>query len=273
MTDGEAAARLARARAAGRPVGRTASPPSCAPAGPSPSSRPPSTSPAPPTERRSTAALARLAAGEYHWMTRHERDDGRRAVRAPGRIPEQHPGRGGRRDDRRRARRPPATASTSCRAATTPRAGCSPSGPTRPAAPSTLRILALRSDIAKPVLTDGLRAAGPRRRRPSSPTAPSASRSRPRSSRTWPPASSTRSSSPPAAWRTRSPCRSASCRRAPCIACIGPRTAVDAEAAGLRVDLVARERSSESLIDTLEELAVHRHERDQDHAQEQGPLA
>lgn len=42
------------------------------------------------------------------------------------------------------------------------------------------------------------------------------------------------------------------------IACIGPRTAVDAEAAGLRVDLVARERSSESLIDTLEELAVRR---------------
>ena len=42
------------------------------------------------------------------------------------------------------------------------------------------------------------------------------------------------------------------------IACIGPRTAVDAEAAGLRVDLVARERSSESLIDTLEELARRR---------------
>ena len=42
------------------------------------------------------------------------------------------------------------------------------------------------------------------------------------------------------------------------IACIGPRTAADAEAAGLRVDLVARERTSTSLLDTLEELAEHR---------------
>jgi uroporphyrinogen-III synthase len=42
------------------------------------------------------------------------------------------------------------------------------------------------------------------------------------------------------------------------IACIGPRTAADAEAVGLRVDLVARERTSASLIDTLEELAAHR---------------
>jgi uroporphyrinogen-III synthase len=42
------------------------------------------------------------------------------------------------------------------------------------------------------------------------------------------------------------------------LACIGPRTAADAEAAGLRVDLVARERTIGSLIATLEELAEHR---------------
>ncbi|MFD1720447.1 uroporphyrinogen-III synthase [Amnibacterium endophyticum] len=42
------------------------------------------------------------------------------------------------------------------------------------------------------------------------------------------------------------------------IACIGPRTAMDAEDAGLRVDLVARSRTSDSLIGTLEELARHR---------------
>lgn len=39
------------------------------------------------------------------------------------------------------------------------------------------------------------------------------------------------------------------------IACIGPRTAADAEAAGLRVDVVARERSSSSLLAALESLA------------------
>jgi uroporphyrinogen-III synthase len=35
------------------------------------------------------------------------------------------------------------------------------------------------------------------------------------------------------------------------IACIGPRTASDARAVGLRVDLIARERSAESLIEAL----------------------
>lgn len=40
------------------------------------------------------------------------------------------------------------------------------------------------------------------------------------------------------------------------IACIGPRTAQDARAAGLRVDVVASERSSVSLIDAIVEVAV-----------------
>jgi uroporphyrinogen-III synthase len=35
------------------------------------------------------------------------------------------------------------------------------------------------------------------------------------------------------------------------VVCIGPRTAADARANGLRVDLVAAERSASSLIDAL----------------------
>jgi len=42
------------------------------------------------------------------------------------------------------------------------------------------------------------------------------------------------------------------------IACIGPRTAADAEGAGLRVDVVAEDRSSASLIAALEDLAAAR---------------
>jgi uroporphyrinogen-III synthase len=42
------------------------------------------------------------------------------------------------------------------------------------------------------------------------------------------------------------------------VACIGPRTATDARAAGLRVDLVAAERSAESLIQSLVEVATER---------------
>ncbi len=42
------------------------------------------------------------------------------------------------------------------------------------------------------------------------------------------------------------------------VACIGPRTATDARAAGLRVDLVAAERSAESLIQSLIEVAMER---------------
>jgi uroporphyrinogen-III synthase len=120
-----------------------------------------------------------------------------------------------------------------------------------------LRILALRSDIAKPVLTDGLRAAGHdvdsvvAYRTVGVPIAPEI-------------VAEVASGSFDAILITSGsvanqisvqiglvPSRTV-------IACIGPRTAVDAEAAGLRVDLVARERSSESLMDTLEELALHR---------------
>ncbi|MCU1570221.1 MAG: putative uroporphyrin-III c-methyltransferase/uroporphyrinogen-III synthase [Naasia sp.] len=39
------------------------------------------------------------------------------------------------------------------------------------------------------------------------------------------------------------------------VACIGPRTAADARAAGLRVDLVATERTAESLIQSLVDVA------------------
>ncbi len=39
------------------------------------------------------------------------------------------------------------------------------------------------------------------------------------------------------------------------VACIGPRTAYDARAAGLNVDLIADQRTSESLIDALLEHA------------------
>ncbi|WP_210480042.1 uroporphyrinogen-III synthase [Naasia sp. SYSU D00948] len=42
------------------------------------------------------------------------------------------------------------------------------------------------------------------------------------------------------------------------LACIGPRTAADARAAGLRVDLVAAERSAESLIQSLVAAALER---------------
>lgn len=40
------------------------------------------------------------------------------------------------------------------------------------------------------------------------------------------------------------------------VACIGPRTAKDASAVGLRVDVVARERSTESLIEALVQAAL-----------------
>ncbi|MDH6182247.1 uroporphyrinogen-III synthase [Microbacteriaceae bacterium SG_E_30_P1] len=40
------------------------------------------------------------------------------------------------------------------------------------------------------------------------------------------------------------------------VACIGPRTAFDARAAGLRVDLIAEDRSADSLIDALVERAA-----------------
>jgi len=40
------------------------------------------------------------------------------------------------------------------------------------------------------------------------------------------------------------------------VACIGPRTAFDARAAGLRVDVIAEDRSSDSLIDALVDRAA-----------------
>lgn len=44
------------------------------------------------------------------------------------------------------------------------------------------------------------------------------------------------------------------------VACIGPRTAADARAVGLRVDLVAHERSAESLMQSLVDVANERAE-------------
>jgi uroporphyrinogen-III synthase len=120
-----------------------------------------------------------------------------------------------------------------------------------------LRILALRSDIAKPVLTDGLRQAG---HQVESVVA----------YRTVGVPIASQIVADVAAGRFDAilvtsgsvanqiavqiglvPSRTV-------LACIGPRTAADAEAAGLRVDLVARERTIASLIATLEELAEHR---------------
>lgn len=120
-----------------------------------------------------------------------------------------------------------------------------------------LRILALRSDIAKPVLTDGLRAAGHHvdavvaYRTVGVPIAPETIASVAAGQFDAILITSGSVANQISMQIGLVPSRTV-------IACIGPRTAVDAEAAGLRVDLVARERSSESLIDTLEELAVRR---------------
>jgi uroporphyrinogen-III synthase len=127
-----------------------------------------------------------------------------------------------------------------------------------------LRILALRSDIAKPVLTDGLRAAGHEvdsivaYRTVGVPIAPDIIASVAAGQFDAILITSGSVANQISEQIGLVPSRTV-------IACIGPRTAVDAEAAGLRVDLVARERSSESLIGTLEELAAHR--------PIQGPLA
>ncbi|WP_375388048.1 uroporphyrinogen-III synthase [uncultured Amnibacterium sp.] len=120
-----------------------------------------------------------------------------------------------------------------------------------------LRILALRSDIAKPVLTDGLRAAGHdvdsvvAYRTVGVPIAPEIVADVASGAFDAILVTSGSVANQIAVQIGLVPSRTV-------LACIGPRTALDAEAAGLRVDLVARERSSESLIDTLEELAVHR---------------
>ena len=127
-----------------------------------------------------------------------------------------------------------------------------------------LTILALRSDIAKPVLTDGLRLAGHRvdavvaYRTVGVPIAPeivaevSAGRF-----------DAILVTSGSVAGQIAMQIGLVPSRTV--LACIGPRTAIDAESAGLRVDLVARSRTSESMIATLEELASHR--------PRQGPLS
>ena len=131
-----------------------------------------------------------------------------------------------------------------------------------------LRILALRSDIAKTVLTDGLRAAGHdvasvvAYRTVGVPIAPEIVADAAAGRFDAILVTSGSVANQIALQIGLVPSRTV-------LACIGPRTAADAEAAGLRVDLVARERSSASLIRTLEELAAHR----KDQIQEQGPLA
>jgi uroporphyrinogen-III synthase len=120
-----------------------------------------------------------------------------------------------------------------------------------------LRILALRSDIAKPVLTDGLRAAGHdvdsvvAYRTVGVPISPEIVEDVSAGRFDAILVTSGSVANQISVQIGLVPSRTV-------IACIGPRTAVDAEAAGLRVDLVARERSCASLIATLEELAVHR---------------
>jgi len=117
------------------------------------------------------------------------------------------------------------------------------------------RILALRSDIARPVLTDGLRALG---HQVDSVVA----------YRTVgvPVDESIRADV--AAGRFRAVFVTSgsvavqvhdqlgSVPDATLVVCIGPRTAADARSTGLRVDLVAAERSASSLIDALLEVAA-----------------
>lgn len=120
-----------------------------------------------------------------------------------------------------------------------------------------LAILALRSDIAKPVLTDGLRKAGHHvdavvaYRTVGVPIAPETVEAVSAGRFDAILVTSGSVANQIAVQIGLVPSRTV-------LACIGPRTAMDAEAAGLRVDLVARERTSESMIATLEELAAHR---------------
>ena len=120
-----------------------------------------------------------------------------------------------------------------------------------------LKILALRSDIAAPVLTDGLRATGHdvvsvvAYRTIGVPIDPEVAASVAEGRvdailvTSGSVAAQIAEQLGPVPERT-------------VIACIGPRTAGDARAAGLRVDIVARERSAQSLIEALEELAAAR---------------
>lgn len=116
-------------------------------------------------------------------------------------------------------------------------------------------ILALRSDIAKPVLTDGLRARGHdvqsviAYRTVGVPVDPRIIDDVATGRVTAILITSGSVAAQLAAQFSVIP-------EATVIACIGPRTAADAESNGLRVDIVARERSSASLIRSLEEYAL-----------------
>jgi uroporphyrinogen-III synthase len=121
----------------------------------------------------------------------------------------------------------------------------------------SLRILALRSDIARPVLTDGLRAAGHSvesviaYRTVGVPVDPEI-------------AAAVAEGRVDAILVTSGSVAGQIAEQLgpvpehTAIACIGPRTAADARAAGLRVDVVAEDRSSASLIAALEDLAAAR---------------
>lgn len=120
-----------------------------------------------------------------------------------------------------------------------------------------LRILTLRSDIARPVLTDGLRAAGHEvesvvaYRTVGVPVDPGI-------------VEAVAEGRVDAILVTSGSVAVQVARQFgpvpehTAIACIGPRTAADARASGLRVDVVADDRSSASLIAALEDLAASR---------------
>ncbi|MFD1715194.1 uroporphyrinogen-III synthase [Amnibacterium flavum] len=126
---------------------------------------------------------------------------------------------------------------------------------------STQRILALRSDIAKPVLTDGLRAIGHdvdsviAYRTVGVPVDPSV-------------VANVAAGAFQAILVTSGSVAGqiheqfGDIPESTLVACIGPRTASDARAVGLRVDLVASDRSVSSLIDSLIEVAARRETKD-----------
>jgi uroporphyrinogen-III synthase len=119
------------------------------------------------------------------------------------------------------------------------------------------RILALRSDIAKPVLTDGLRALGHEVEsvvayRTVGVQVDDAIRTDVSEGRV----NAILVTSGSVAEQVQ--LQLGPVPESTLVACIGPRTATDARAAGLRVDLVAAERSAESLIESLVEIAAER---------------
>lgn len=112
------------------------------------------------------------------------------------------------------------------------------------------RILALRSDIAKPVLTDGLRALGHTVEsviayRTVGVPVDDVIRADVADGRVHAILVTSGSVA------TQVQLQLGPLPESTLVACIGPRTAADARATGLRVDLIAAERSAESLIDSL----------------------